>query len=224
MKLTRDLIKITACLFLLLPHHVAADSKKFNYDYIASHTFWDALYPYGGWTLYCGYRFEHDRKTKDSKYVSIEHIYPTASMLKQLHCRSRLQCRDSGNKLFAHMESDMHNLYPVWNALITYRDGFQYGEIPGKNWRFKDCDVEWQGGIFEPRPVARGNIARALFYMHKKYGLKLSAHMIKMLVRWNREDPPSNQEIERNNKIESIQGNRNPYIDNPDLANKLLRH
>ena len=122
------------------------------------------------------------------------------------------------------MEADMHNMYPVWNALVTYRNGFQYGEIQGEEWRFDDCDIEWQGGVLEPRSVARGNIARALLYMYKQYGLKLEPETIRMLVRWNSEDPPSNQEVERNNKIESIQGNRNPFIDDPSMADKLLQH
>ena len=224
MKITRQIIRILLYSFVLSGHPILADDSINNYDQIASHVFWDELYPYGGWTLYCGYRFEHDRRTKDSKPVTIEHIYPTARMIKQLRCGSRMQCRESGNKRFTRMEADMHNMYPVWSALVTYRDGFQFGEIPGEEWRFNDCDIEWKGGVFEPRPVARGNIARALLYMHKQYGLKLDPDEVKMLVRWNSEDPPSNQEIERNNKIESVQGIRNPYIDNPSLADKLLQH
>lgn len=224
MKLTKA---ITALLFYCLIFSIKpgfADEQNYDYDHIASQVFWDELYPYGGWTLYCGYRFEHDRKTRDVKAVTIEHIYPTTRMIEQLHCGSRMQCRESGNKRFARMEADMHNMYPVWNALVTYRNGFQYGEIQGEEWRFDDCDIEWQGGVLEPRSVARGNIARALLYMYKQYGLKLEPETIRMLVRWNSEDPPSNQEVERNNKIESIQGNRNPFIDDPSMADKLLQH
>ena len=224
MNITKQIIRLLICGIALSIHPLLADESMNDYDHIASQVFWNELYPYGGWTLYCGYRFEHDRMTKDSKSVAIEHIYPTVRMIAQLHCGSRMQCRESGNKRFARMEADMHNMYPVWNALVTYRNGFHFGEIPGENWRFNDCDIEWQGGVLEPRPVARGNIARALFYMHKQYGLKLDPAEIKMLLRWNSEDPPSNQEIERNNKIESIQGVRNPYIDKPSLADKLLQH
>ena len=224
MKLLKEIASLFSCCLVLSVSPVLADNQVNNYDYIASQVFWDELYPYGGWTLYCGYRFEHDRKTKDAKSVSIEHIYPTARMIEQLHCGSRMQCRKSGDKRFARMEADMHNMYPVWNALVTYRNGFQFGEIPGEDWRFDDCDIEWQGGVLEPRSVARGNIARALLYMYKQYGLKLEPGEIKMLIRWNREDPPSNQEVERNNVIESVQGTRNPFIDNPSLADKLLQH
>ena len=222
MKLMKEIASIFSCYIILFSSPVFADDQVHNYDHIAAQVFWDELYPYGGWTLYCGYRFEHDRKTMDSKSVTIEHIYPTASMIRQLHCGSRMQCRESDNKLFARMEADMHNMYPVWNSLITYRNGFQFGEIPGEEWRIDDCDIEWQGGVLEPRSVARGNIARALLYMYKQYGLILEPDTLKMLVRWNREDPPSNQEIERNDRIESVQGTRNPFIDNPSMADKLL--
>ncbi|MEE8233859.1 MAG: endonuclease, partial [Gammaproteobacteria bacterium] len=38
---------------------------------------------------------------------------------------------------------------------------------------------------------------------------------------WNKEDPPSDQEKVRNDKIEKIQGRRNPYIDDPSLADQI---
>jgi len=202
-------------------HTVNGDPFVYDYDQIAIDIFWNKLYPAGGWTLYCGYRFEHDRKINGTKPVSIEHIYPTAEIARQLNCGSRMQCRDSGNKLFARMEADMHNMYPEWSPLITYRDGLRYGEIQGEQWRFEDCDIEWQGGVLEPRPLARGNIARAMLYMHEHYGLKLDLEIRRLMVLWNRDDPPSNQEIERNDQIEAIQGNRNPFIDDPARGDKF---
>ncbi|MFT5350905.1 MAG: deoxyribonuclease-1, partial [Gammaproteobacteria bacterium] len=37
---------------------------------------------------------------------------------------------------------------------------------------------------------------------------------------WNKIDPPSKQEKIRNDRIERLQGNRNPYIDKPSLAER----
>ena len=209
--------------FFLTFTPVFGDGPVPDYDRIASGLFWNQLYPFGSWTLYCGYRFENDRKIDGSRPVTIEHIYPTSEIIKQLNCDNRMQCRDSGNKLFARMEADMHNMYPVWSALVTYRNGLRFGEIAGEHWRFEDCDIEWQGGILEPRPLARGNIARAMLYMHEHYGLKLEPEMLKLMVQWQSEDPPSNQETERNKQIEIIQGNRNPFIDDPGRADRLLQ-
>lgn len=217
------------CLLLVISYFILActpvygDAPVPDFDRIVSQIFWSELYPFGGWTLYCGYRFEHDRKIKGAKSVTIEHIYPTSEMIKQLHCGSRMQCLDSGNKLYARMEADMHNMYPVWSDLVTYRNGSRFGNIDGEHWRFEDCDIEWQGGVLEPRPVARGNIARAMMYMHERYGLKLEPEMLKLMVQWSSEDPPSNQEVERNRQIEAMQGNRNPFIDDPAWADRLLR-
>ena len=46
---------------LLLPA-VQADSAAHDYDYVARKLFWNELYAYGGWTLYCGYRFTNNKE------------------------------------------------------------------------------------------------------------------------------------------------------------------
>jgi len=44
-----------------------------------------------------------------------------------------------------------------------------------------------------------------------------------ILLKWHESDPPSKEEKRRNDKIEQIQGNRNPYIDNPDFIKKRIQ-
>lgn len=39
-----------------------------------------------------------------------------------------------------------------------------------------------------------------------------------LLLKWSREDPVSEKEVNRNNTVYKIQGNRNPFIDHPELA------
>ena len=39
-----------------------------------------------------------------------------------------------------------------------------------------------------------------------------------MLLEWHSQDPPSERELARNDSVYTIQGNRNPYIDYPDLV------
>lgn len=41
---------------------------------------------------------------------------------------------------------------------------------------------------------------------------------LKLLLRWHRQDPVSDKERARNNAVESIQHNRNPFIDYPELV------
>jgi hypothetical protein len=42
--------------------------------------------------------------------------------------------------------------------------------------------------------------------------------MPNIFLQWNAEDPVQPHEIVRNNVLETLQGNRNPFIDNPYLA------
>ena len=215
------LIFLSFCL-LLLP--IQAEEKQeldpFSYDDIASTLFWNELYRGGGWTLYCGYRFSHEKKTEQGKIVGIDHIYPTTWMFSHLGCGNRMQCQ-ANNELFSRMEADLHNLYPVWQAMVTYRYDQSYGLIDGEDWRFDDCDFEWKSKIAEPREKARGNIARAMLYMHTRYGVPIDSEMLNTFKQWNQDDPPSKGEVSRNDRIEKLQGQRNPYIDNPTLAEQV---
>lgn len=199
----------------------AASRPDFNYDELVTQVFWHALYPGGGWTLYCGYHFNAQRRTPDGKAVGVGHIYPTRWMLKFLGCDSRLECHEKQGARFDHMEADLHNLYPVWEDLDVYRDGASYGIVSGGTRRVSDCNIKWRNGVLQPRPIARGNIARAMLYMHTTYGLPLKSPELKLMKEWNHDDPPSKQERDRNGAIEHIQGRRNPYIDHPAAADRL---
>ena len=43
-------------------------------------------------------------------------------------------------------------------------------------------------------------------------------------MKWHNQDPVSEKEINRNNGIESIQGNRNPFVDYPEWVDKVFNH
>ena len=58
-----------------------------------------------------------------------------------------------------------------------------------------------------------------ILYLNLRYNESIKdVGSIELFLKWNAEDPVSTFEIDRNNKIEKIQGNRNPFIDNPFLA------
>ncbi len=78
----------------------------------------------------------------------------------------------------------------------------------------------------------RGDVARIQFYMATMYlelhltdNLNVSDDMsmgkLSVLLEWNELDPVDEFEIQRNNRIYEYQGNRNPFIDYPELANKI---
>ena len=216
-------VQIISLIFLIsaLNNTYAETLPVENYDEVAVNTFWNELYANGGWSLYCGYRFDPAAELTDDRLFVIEQIYPASWMLKYMNCSSRRQCRLDEKSRYTRMEADMHNLYPVWQDVDVARRDTVFGMVEGEYWRYENCDFERYLGVTEPRPIARGNIARSIFYMHTQYGAPVEKKMLDELKRWNRLDPPSNQEMLRNNLIEEIQGNRNSYIDNPTLAEQI---
>jgi len=88
---------------------------------------------------------------------------------------------------------------------------------------------------WEPPPVVKGDIARAMFYMALRYDadgpqepdLNLTDNMalvtgnaawmgrLTTLLLWHLDDPVSPEEMLRNDCVHARQGNRNPFIDCP---------
>ena len=70
-------------------------------------------------------------------------------------------------------------------------------------------------------------MARIIFYLMVRYEESDNfeftdiAESLDMLLIWNEIDPVSQLEINRNNAIENIQGNRNPFIDNEGYASMI---
>ncbi len=176
--------------------------------------FWRELYPTGGVSLYCGEPFDpHDRR------MNIEHVFPMSWAGRDLNCGDRQRCRATSER-FNRVESDLHNLFPSRKDLNALRSAYAYGYIKGEHWVEAGCDLEvdHRARIVEPRPAVRGDIARAMFYMEDRHGLSLHRRTRALMLRWHRDDPPSAEERRRNDLIERLQGNRNPFIDRPEAV------
>ncbi|MCZ6874999.1 MAG: endonuclease, partial [bacterium] len=144
-------------------------------------------------------------------------------MVTAAGCRSRSQCQAS-NERFNRMEADLHNMYAALAIIDSARPKHAFGIINGEDHLVRpSCDFEHDllRNLSEPRPLARGNLARSIFYMHTEYHLPIPPAMVMLLKHWNREDPPSRHEQRRNQRIEAIQGTRNPFIDQPALADAI---
>lgn len=91
---------------------------------------------------------------------------------------------------------------------------------------------------FEPPDRVKGDIARMLFYVDVRYeggdgvpDLRLidrASHWSEptlgklcTLLTWHAEDPVDGLERRRNDLVADIQGNRNPFIDDPEAADAL---
>jgi len=89
-------------------------------------------------------------------------------------------------------------------------------------------------GYYYPGDEFKGDVARMMLFMYIRYGSRClpsnvaigttnssDSNMINLLLDWNVEDPVNAFELNRNEVIASIQGNRNPFIDNPAFATSI---
>ena len=75
------------------------------------------------------------------------------------------------------------------------------------------------GSSWFPGDEWKGDVARMIMYLNLRYNESFSdIGSLNLFLKWNKEDPVSNFELQRNEKIFEVQGNRNPFIDNPYLA------
>jgi endonuclease I len=71
--------------------------------------------------------------------------------------------------------------------------------------------------FFEPNDIAKGEVARATLYLNTLYGYSLDGNFAsnELAVLWSLQYPVDDWSMRRNNRVYEVQGNRNPYIDNP---------
>lgn len=86
------------------------------------------------------------------------------------------------------------------------------------------------GGNWYPGDEWKGDVARMMMYMYTRYGDRClptlngfgakqgSTEMLQVYLQWNVDDPVNAFEDQRNPYLETVYGNRNPFVDNPYLA------
>lgn len=176
----------------------------------ARKVFWRKLYNDGGRTLYCEQQFGSGY----NKGINIEHVFPASWIAYSLRCGKRHQCR-SNSQEFNLIEADLHNLYPSRTDVNKARSNYPFTVIRGEQRSFGSCDFEFdeRARTAEPSPEARGRIARAMLYMSDEYDLYLKKKQKSLYLAWDGKYPPDQAEHRRNERVEQLQGNRNPYID-----------
>lgn len=145
--------------------------------------------------------------------INIEHTWP----------QSRFSYRASKSI----QKSDLHHLYPSDSRANSIRGNFYFSELSNQD-TIEGCmdskqgyDPELGETTFEPPADHKGNVARALFYFSLRYRIEITPHEEALLREWNKEDPVDAAERRRNDIIESFQGNRNPFIDDPEYADLI---
>lgn len=137
--------------------------------------------------------------------------------------------------------SDAHHLRPAEQNLNSDRGSKQFGEVPtiasnivpqaGSTSYDNLCYL--QGNYFYPGKGYRGATARILMYVETRWGDNYNLNFvigagdcktigdIETLMKWHYQEPPTAEEIRRNEAVFKIQGNRNPFIDHPEFATKI---
>ncbi len=184
----------------------------------AKKLFWDKLYKANGVTLYS----REALANKAHRWANVEHVYPMSWVVNFVGCGDRDLCRRYSDQ-FNQIEADLHNMYPARRTLNYERGSLSFGMVAGEERKYGEYDfeVDLQNRVIEPTLESRGNIARAMFYMADAYGMKIFKRQRRLLISWNEQDPPSKREIQRNQLIEQLQGNRNHFIDYPEDVSLL---
>ncbi len=137
--------------------------------------------------------------------------------------------------------SDAHHLRPANDRLNSTRSNNNFGEVPETN-----GNIVAEAGktsyphlcyqtnsVFYPGETYRGATARILMYVQTRWGDAYNLQFvlgkgsnktigdIEDLLKWHYLEPPTAEEIARNEYVYSIQGNRNPFIDHPEYATKI---
>jgi deoxyribonuclease-1 len=187
---------------------------------VAEQLLWSQVYSQGGTTLYCGTAFSGEGGQFEASL-----IYSSKQIKSVLDCVTTRQCAIIAPS-YRYMMSDLHNIYPALTRVELARRNAQFGELDGNvPSAFADigCDMKTSFRLVEPRDQAKGNVARALFYMSIEYDLPIG-NQVQLYKKWHQMDPPDAEEMARNNKIASLQGTRNRFIDNPELVEKLIKN
>ena len=145
------------------------------------------------------------------------------------------------------MYTDLHHIYPTDGYVNNKRSNYPFGETTGNKYKsandfskLGNCTYSgYTGIVFEPADEYKGDFARTYFYMVTCYEEKLAdwysknsesratidgstypafqTWQLNMLLKWAKNDPVSEKEVNRNNEVKRLQGNRNPFIDYPGL-------
>lgn len=144
------------------------------------------------------------------------------------------------------MVSDAFHIYPTDGVVNNQRSNYPYGECANGTTLSAPRGIKALGKlgtstfpgysetVFEPIDEYKGDFARSYFYMAACYNDRFASFhspmlagndypcytnwAINLLMKWHRQDPVSEKEIDRNDEVYAHQKNRNPFIDHPELA------
>ncbi|MDR6487398.1 endonuclease I/chitodextrinase [Chryseobacterium vietnamense] len=143
------------------------------------------------------------------------------------------------------MVADIHFIRATDGKVNGMRSNYPFGKVGSASFTSQNgsklgtsVSSGYAGTVFEPIDEFKGDVARMIFYFVTRYQSKLSTFSsgnmlgsstfpglqtweLNVLLAWHNQDPVSQAEIKRNNASYTFQGNRNPFIDNPNYVNLI---
>lgn len=170
----------------------------------------------------CGLEIEHSLPKSWWGYPSNDTLVSSKRAYQDLYILNPADGQANGQK----------SNYPPGH--VAKGDKFDNGSFRMDN--AKSSPYGWI--CFEPAEEYRGDFARTYFYVATAYAdlpfgagnptyqryltdstyLVFKPWLVEVLLDWHRSDPVSRKEIQRAEAVYAVQGNRNPYIDYPDLV------
>lgn len=137
--------------------------------------------------------------------------------------------------------NDQHNLFPTRQTNVNaLRCNYPFGEVvtPISGFLEGTLGTDANGNrVYEPSDSQKGRTARALMYMATCYngvsgnnwsftdsigncsGFNINyGQNQNILKKWHYQFPPDEFDMSRNDFLDSLQGNRNPFVDHPEYA------
>ncbi len=180
-----------------------------------------------------------DRYSNDHRYFDAESPYKAVGGMNIEHSFPKSWWGGSENQAY----KDIHHLMPCEAKINSSKSNYGIGRVVTvKN--DNGCTKVGTGpgpdgqtiSLWEPDDKWKGDFARVIFYMATCYSNltwqgnqalfsmmnndypTLQPWVYELLLEWSRQDPVDQIERTRNDAVYAIQGNRNPFIDFPDLS------
>jgi len=200
---------------------------------------------YTGFTILMDYSTDPDPSIHAFNLgMNAEHVYPQSMGAGDEPGRS-----DMYNIFPTRVEANSSRSNCPYNEIVDsdtelwYYLNLEVNTIPATNIDLhseKDNDDTFpllgitQQCAFEPRESKKGDVARAVFYYYSVYNVVNISTFISYadedffnamkttLLQWHLDDPVDQVEIDRNNAIQTYQGNSNPFIIDASLPHRMF--
>jgi hypothetical protein len=129
------------------------------------------------------------------------------------------------------MRADLHHLMATFEHPNNVRGSLPFGTAKAPYHYKNDAGAKSDGRVFEPPDFTKGRVARSMLYFYARYKdeeffrtprtAAFWNRQIAVFLDWNRRFPPTVEEQRRNDQVQAFQGNRNPFVDDFGLADRI---